>query len=55
MNLPRRRFLHLAASVATVLTILLVLWPDLARSQGKPEFIAETTLSRSSIVRTLPL
>ena len=50
MKLPRRRF-HLAASIATVVAILLVLWPDMARSQGKPEFIAFPGVTKGVLYR----
>ena len=50
MKLPRRRF-HLAASIATVLAILLVLWPDSARCQGKPEFIAFPGVTKGVLYR----
>src|SRR5262249_41025308 len=50
MKLPRRRF-HLAASIATVVAILLVLWPHFARSQGKPEFIAFPGVTKGVLYR----
>ena len=50
MKLPRRRF-HLAASIAAVVAILLVLWPDMARSQGKPEFVAFLGVTKGVLYR----
>ena len=51
MKRPGRRFLLLAASIATVVAIMLVLWPDSARSQGKPEFIAFPGVTKGVLYR----